>query len=153
MASDNRGYDAGRGRRRHRRVSCVDTLGLLLVVIVTAANVQTGTAANARWTGSIRMPSVALVWADSGYAGRLVAWAQQALRVALEIVRKKPGQRTFEVLPPWGGRPSLRSPAAAAQPDYERSVAHSEVAMVLGHDQAHDQTARTTPGRQPWQRK
>lgn len=39
------------------------------------------------------MPSVALIWADSGYAGRLVAYARRVLRRTVEVVRKKPGQR------------------------------------------------------------
>ena len=39
------------------------------------------------------------VWADGGYAGRLVGYARELLRVTVEIVRKREGQRTFEVLP------------------------------------------------------
>jgi transposase len=39
------------------------------------------------------------VWADGGYAGKLVAWIQHHCRIVLEIVRKPEGQRTFEVLP------------------------------------------------------
>ena len=95
-----RGYDAGKqvnGRKRH---IVVDTLGLLLVVLVTAASVQDRDG-GARVLDRLRfrMPSVAVIWADGGYAGRLVGYARQLLRVTVDIVRKRKGQRTFEVLP------------------------------------------------------
>ena len=45
------------------------------------------------------MPSIALVWADGGYARTLVTWVARYCRIVLEIVRKPEGQRTFEVLP------------------------------------------------------
>ncbi len=85
------------GRKRH---VVTDTLGLLVVVLVTAASVQDrdggrGVLARAK----MAMPSITLVWADGGYAGKLVAWIQHHCRIVLEIVRKPEGQRTFEVLP------------------------------------------------------
>jgi len=45
------------------------------------------------------MPSVALIWADGGYAGQFVTWAKRLLKVTAEIVRKPTGIRTFQVLP------------------------------------------------------
>jgi transposase len=85
------------GRKRH---VAVDTLGLLLAIVVTAACVQD------RDGGRLvldrlrfRMPSVALVFADGGYAGRLVTWARQVLHVVVEVVRKPQEQRGFAVLP------------------------------------------------------
>jgi transposase len=44
-------------------------------------------------------PTIRLVWADAGYAGKLVTWAQQALTLTLQIVRKRQGVHHFEVLP------------------------------------------------------
>ena len=98
-----RGYDGGKkvnGRKRH---IVVDTLGLLLVVLVTAASVQDRDG-GARVLDRLRfrMPSVAVIWADGGYAGRLVGYARQVLKVLVDIVRKREGQRTFEVLPAAG---------------------------------------------------
>src|SRR5512144_1756374 len=95
-----RGYDGGKkvnGRKRH---IVVDTLGLLLVVLVTAASVQDRDG-GARVLDRLRfrMPSVAVIWADGGYAGRLLGYARQLLKVTVDIVRKREGQRTFEVLP------------------------------------------------------
>ena len=45
------------------------------------------------------MPNVALVFADGGYAGRLVRWAKDRLRLVLQIVRKPADQQGFAVLP------------------------------------------------------
>jgi transposase len=96
----SRGYDAGKkvnGRKRH---IAVDTGGLLLAVLVTAASVQDRDAARVLlWRLRARYRGVRLVWADAGYAGRLVAWVAEVLRLTLEIVRKHPGQTTFEPLP------------------------------------------------------
>ena len=98
-----RGYDGGKkvnGRKRH---IVVDTLGLLLVVLVTAASVQDRDGgARVLERLRFRMPSVAVVWADGGYAGRLVAYARQVLKVVVDIVRKREGQRTFECCPAAG---------------------------------------------------
>lgn len=37
-------------------------------------------------------------FADGGYAGRLVAWAKDKAHMALEIVRRQPHAKGFEVL-------------------------------------------------------
>jgi transposase len=96
----SRGWDAGKkvnGRKRHL---AVDTLGLLLVVMVTAASIQDRDAGRALlWRLRASFRGMRLCWADGGYAGRLVAWAAVVLRLGVQIVRKRPGQSTFEVLP------------------------------------------------------
>jgi transposase len=97
------------GRKRHvvtdtlallLVVTVTDTLGLLLVVTVTAASVQDRDGGK-RVLERLRfaMPSVATVFADGGHAGRLVAFARQVLRVAVEVVRKPADQQGFAVLP------------------------------------------------------
>jgi putative transposase len=100
--SGERGYDAGKkvsGRKRH---VLVDTLGLVLLVCVTAANVQDRDGARAllaRLAG--RFSRLVLIWADGGYAGRLVGWLwglQRRRKVRLEIVPRLGGNR-FVVLP------------------------------------------------------
>jgi transposase len=96
----SRGWDAGKkvnGRKRHL---AVDTMGLLLVVMVTAASVQDRDAARPLlWRLRASYRGIRLCWADAGYAGKLVAWAANLLHLVVEIVRKRPGQSTFEVLP------------------------------------------------------
>ena len=39
-----------------------------------------------------------LVWADGGYAGELVRWAERTLGVAIRISRRPPGASGFVVL-------------------------------------------------------
>lgn len=96
----SRGYDAGKkinGRKRH---VVVDTLGLLVVVLVTAASVPDrhgGLRVLDR--AKMAMASLGLVFADGGYTARLVAWAQRIPRIVLNIVRKPEGQHGFAVLP------------------------------------------------------
>jgi transposase len=43
--------------------------------------------------------AVALIWADGGYAGRLVSWAKDTLRQTVQIVRRPGNLHTFKVLP------------------------------------------------------
>lgn len=67
-----RGFDMGKkttGRKRHL---VVDTLGLLLVVMVTSAAVQDRQGGRAILALlAARFPGVALVWADGGYANKI----------------------------------------------------------------------------------
>ncbi|MGH4036041.1 IS5 family transposase [Actinomycetota bacterium Odt1-20B] len=77
VPADSRGYDSGKkvnGRRRH---VITDTLGLLLMVLVTAGNITDRQAARAMLPLlHKRFPKITLVWADGGYAGRVVTWAK-----------------------------------------------------------------------------
>jgi len=95
-----RGYDAGKkvsGRKRH---IVTDTLGLLLVVVVTAASVQDRDGgAHALKLAHGWFPSLRHVFADGGYAGRLVAKAKRYWKLTVEVVAKPAGQRGFAVLP------------------------------------------------------
>jgi transposase len=96
----SRGYDAGKkvnGRKRH---VVTDTLGLLLVVMVTAASVQgRDGGATIFKRAHKRFPSFRCVFADGAYAGRLVEKAKRYWKIAVEVVSKPPGQRGFAVLP------------------------------------------------------
>jgi transposase len=100
----DRGYDAGKRTRGRKRHIVTDTLGLLLVVMVTPASVQDrhgGQAILGRLAA--RFSSIALIWADAGYANQidsgLVTWARTAIGVVLEIVRRSDDARGFQVLP------------------------------------------------------
>ena len=44
-------------------------------------------------------PSISLVWADGGYAGKLVTWARTRLHLTLEIVKRPDDLHPFKVLP------------------------------------------------------
>lgn len=96
----SRGWDNGKkvgGRKRHL---AVDTLGLVLAVLVTAANIQDRDAGH-RLIAVMRQrfATITLVWADAGYAGRLVIWAQHTLHLAIHIVKRTAGTSGFAVQP------------------------------------------------------
>ncbi|SEG22947.1 Transposase DDE domain-containing protein [Jhaorihella thermophila] len=76
-----------------------DTDGRLLAVEVHAADIQDRDGARGVLQRSRRaFPFVEQVFADGGYAGRLVAWAQDKAHVALEIVKRPRGANGFVVI-------------------------------------------------------
>ena len=82
-----RGYDAGKkvnGRKRH---ILADTLGLLLFVIVTTADVQDRDGARlllSHLPGGCK--KLRKIWVDGGYRGQLVKWVAARFRFVLEVV-------------------------------------------------------------------
>lgn len=101
---EERGFDMGKkttGRKRHL---VVDTLGLLLVVMVTSASVQDRPGGRRIMERlAARFPSIALVWADGGYANKidsgLLVWAREKLGLLVEIVKRSDDVKGFRVLP------------------------------------------------------
>lgn len=129
-AGGSRGYDAGKRVRGRKRHIVVDTLGNLLAVVVHTANIQDRDGAKLVFTHlqSETAAAIKMIWADSGYRGKLVEWVHEQLAAVLEIVKKEPGQKTFQVLPrrwvvertfAWLGRYRRLSK------DYERCVQSS----------------------------
>jgi transposase len=95
----SRGWDNAKkvnGRKRH---IAVDTTGLVLAVVITAASVQDRDGARPLlWNLHRACTRVLLVWADAGYTARkLAAWAT-AMKMTIEIVSKR-DQHVFEILP------------------------------------------------------
>jgi putative transposase len=95
-----RGYDAGKkvnGRKRH---ILVDVMGLLLMVVVHAANIQDRDGAMiVLGKAKGKFPRLELIWADGGYAGKLIDWAKQFCGWILEIVKRSDDVKGFQVLP------------------------------------------------------
>jgi transposase len=151
----SRGFDAAKkinGRKRH---VVVDTMGLLLAVIITSAAVQDRHGAR-RVLDRLRFttPSVALVWADGGYAGQLVTWARRLLRVSVEIVRKPLGIKTFQVLPRrWVVERTFAwiVKCRRLDHDYERLPEHSEAMIKWAMIGLTTRRLSPSPGRRPWQ--
>lgn len=78
----------------------MDTLGLLLAVVVHAANIQDRDGAKlvlGKLLG--RFPRLKLIWADAAYGGQLVEWARSFGGWLLEIVKRAKNSHSFEVLP------------------------------------------------------
>jgi transposase len=94
------GYDAGKKVKGRKRHIAVDTLGLLLCVIVTAASTQDRDAARPLLEQlGVSFRRIRLVWADGGYAGKLVDWARATVKITLQIVKRPHHLNTFVVLP------------------------------------------------------
>jgi putative transposase len=128
-----RGYDAGKkvsGRKRH---VVVDTLGLLMAVVVTAASADDGATAS-QPLGQLdrsRFPRLGVVFADQKYKNRdLDAWlARHKKRFRVEVVKRPEGAKGFVLLPKrwvsersfaWSGRDRRHSK------DYEFLTGSSE---------------------------
>ena len=158
VGHDSRGYDAGKKINGRKRFIVTDTLGLLITVMVCAASVQDRDGAKSILLDLYyKAPGLRCVFADGGFAGKLVDWAARILRMVIEVVRKPDGQRGFEVLPRrwvvertfgWlmGYRRLVR--------DYERLPEHSE--SMIRWAMINTMSARlargkpaTRPGRRP----
>lgn len=84
------------GRKRH---ILTDTDGRLLAVEVHAADIQDRDGAKGVLKRSrARFPFVEHVFADGGYAGKLVEWAKAKTHLVLEIVRRPAGAKGFVVI-------------------------------------------------------
>jgi putative transposase len=133
-----RGYDGGKKIRGRKRHIILDTLGLLLVVLVTAASADDGTTAPevlGRLTAEHRS-RLGLVWADQKYRNhRLDAWMkQQGVGYRIEVVQRPAGSKGFVLLHrrwvvertfAWLGRYRRNSR------DYERSTGSSEAVLQV----------------------
>jgi putative transposase len=94
-----RGYDAGKKVKGRKRHLLVDTLGLIMAVVVTAASVQDRDGGKLVFAGAQEQPRLAKVWADGGYRGEFVDWTRENCAWELEIVSRPPEQKGFAVLP------------------------------------------------------
>ena len=75
-------------------------MGLLLAVVVHPANIQDRDGAQLVIDKLIgRFPRMRLVWADAGYAGKLIEWVWALTGWALEIVKRPRDSHHFQVLP------------------------------------------------------
>jgi putative transposase len=87
-----------KGRKRHL---FVDTLGLVLNVVVSEANV--GEREVAHWllqSVQPHLPRLTHIWADAGYRGeRFLDLFYSQTDVRLEVVRRPPDQHYFQVEP------------------------------------------------------
>lgn len=105
MVSQDVGFDSGKlvkGRKRH---FLVDTLGLVLMVVVTSASEsdQAGARklfAKASKQISERLTRLVCIWVDAGYQGEgFMKWVMDTYRWILEVVRRPTGAKGFVLLP------------------------------------------------------
>lgn len=95
-----RGYDAGKKIKGRKRHVLVDTMGLLLLVVVHPANIQDRDGAKLLLEKARNLcPRLHLIWADGGYAGKLVAWVKSTCSWVLQIVKRTDDVKGFKLLP------------------------------------------------------
>ncbi|WP_353962158.1 transposase [Micromonospora sp. NBC_00362] len=83
-----------------KRFIITDRLGLLVTARVLAASRQDRDGARgALVAASVAAPAMRHVFAESGFAGRLVDWARETLDTTIEIARKPSEQKGFAVQP------------------------------------------------------
>jgi transposase len=129
VGKDSRGYDAGKKVNGRKRFIVTDTLGLLVSVTVLAASWQDRDGAKTALLGVYLFTPIRYVFADQGFAGRLVDWAARTLNMVIDIVRKPEWQRGFQVHPKrWVVERTLAWLTAHRRlaRDYERDPAVSE---------------------------
>ncbi len=135
---EQQGYDGGKkvqGRKRH---IVVDSMGLLLAVLVTAASVDDGRAGvellrrlhEETWTARLKT-----IYADSKYHNyKLRAWLGESTEYELVVVSRPPGETRFKLVPKrwvvertfaWLGRHRRHSK------DYEVLVKSSEAMIEI----------------------
>jgi putative transposase len=142
-----RGYDGAKRLKGRKRHLLVDTMGLVLLACVHAADLhdREGARLLVETAQVSELPRMALVWADQGYTGAFAHWLHETRGWHLEVVRhperqlwrygleEKP-RGVFQVLPrrwivertfAWLGQSRRLSK------DYERLPETSE-AMIYG---------------------
>jgi putative transposase len=95
------GTDGGKRVRGRKRHIVTDTLGLLLVVLVTAANRDDGAVASEVLTElhADEFPRLSVIWADKKYRNNdLDAWLAAQSRLRVEVTTKPEGQKGFKPL-------------------------------------------------------
>jgi transposase len=137
VPSATSGYDGHKNVNGRKRHLLTDTLGLLITVAATPANLpdRYGGAIVLRRARRRGRHRLALAWGDRGYEGEdWITWAEHELGIIIEVIRRHPDgtETAFKVLPrrwvvertnAWISR---RRRCAR---DYERLPAHHE-AMV-----------------------
>lgn len=78
----------------------MDTLGLILLVIVHSADIQDRDGAKLVFKRLKKyFLKLKIIWADGGYAGKLVAWVNRYCGWKLEIVKRTDDLKDFKVVP------------------------------------------------------
>jgi putative transposase len=111
-------------------------MGLLLAVVVHAADIQDRDGAKLvleKIKGKFNR--LLLIWADGGYAGKLIEWVKATITCTLEIVKRNQNIKGFILLPRrwvvertfgWFGRYRRLSK------DYEGIPENSEAMIKIG---------------------
>jgi putative transposase len=151
------GYDGGKRVKGRKRHVVVDTLGLLLAVAVTAANLDDGTHAPRvlRQLTEAKYPRLRVVYADSKYHNQtLHDWLQDSgAHYTVEVVSKPPDREGFvPVKVRWVAEQSIAclNRCRRLSKDYEYRTDHSEAWVQVAAIQRMARRLRPDAGnRQP----
>ena len=138
VGGEQRGYDGGKKIKGRKRHLLVDTLGLLLAVVVTGANLDDGTAAPqllSRVTAE-ELPRLTVIFGDNKYHNHsLNAWlTKHRPQWTIEVQSPPAGTKGFSVVRKrwvvertnaWNGRSRRNSK------DYERTTASAEAMLQI----------------------
>ena len=105
-----RGFDNGKKIKGRKRHLLVDTLGLMMAVLVTRADVSDPAGARLLllWLSGARLlllwlsgacKKLRLIWVDGTYRGTLLDWVSARFGFRLQPVMRREDQKGFAVLP------------------------------------------------------
>lgn len=95
-----RGFDGGKKVKGRKRHIVVDTLGLLLVVVVHAANTHDSKGAyQVLEKLNEKFYTLVKVFADGGYRGELIEKVKLKFNFILEVIMRTDKEEAFKVLP------------------------------------------------------
>ena len=130
-----RGFDAGKKVKGRKRHLLVDILGLLLVAIITPADVQDRDGGAAALREAHReFPTLEHVWVDGAYNGQVIDQAAKDTGIRVEMVKRSDDVKGFKVLPKrwivertngWLGKFRILSK------EYERTLASSRADVII----------------------
>jgi putative transposase len=129
------GFDNGKQVKGRKRHILVDTLGLLLLVVVTAASTQDASSApvlEPRMHG--KFPRLHKILADAGYKQQFIDWFAHTVGWLVEIVQRATQLPGFHVLPKrWIVERTFAwfNPYRRLSKDYEYFASSSESMVYL----------------------
>jgi putative transposase len=132
-----RGFDGGKQVKGRKRNLMVDTMGNVLKVLVTVANMTDGKAAIEllKTLPKALFKRLKRLWADGGYRGEFVEWvAKKFKKIIVDITLRSDDQKGFEVIPwRWVVERSFAWLGAYRRlsKDYEFFTDHSESMLYL----------------------
>jgi len=129
------GFDGGKKIKGHKRHSLTDTVGNMLNVVVTAANVSDIAGGKLLIKKIMEdFPAIEKIWADGTYRGGFIDWVHEKIEAVLEIVKRDDGEKGFKVLPKrWVVERTFAwlSSYRRLSKDYERLPRNSEGMIYL----------------------
>lgn len=140
VGGEERGYDGGKKIKGRKRHLLVDTLGLLMAVVVTAANADDGTAAPRllERVSAEDFPRLKVIFGDNKYHNKsLQKWlAKQRCDWKVEVTKPPEGKKGFSpVRIRWVVERSnaWHSRCRRHSRDYERRTDSSEAMIRISH--------------------